>query len=62
MDMRELKALEIAARSKVAFADGAWLIPSQSSPGSKYRVTLDPPSCQCEDVCVRRIASLTGVV
>ncbi len=49
MDMRELKGLEIAARSKIAFADGAWLVPSQSSPGTKYRVTLDPLFCQCED-------------
>lgn len=28
MDMRELKGLEIAARSKVIFQDGAWLVPS----------------------------------
>jgi transposase len=55
MDLRELKALEIAARSKIAFADGAWLVPSQSSPGTKYRVTLEPvPSCQCEDFQLRR--------
>jgi hypothetical protein len=50
VDMRELKALEIPARSKITSADGAWLVPSQSSPGTKHRVTLGPaPSCQCED-------------
>ena len=30
MDMRELKGLEIAARSKVTFDGEAWLVPSQS--------------------------------
>ena len=54
MDLRELKALEIAARCKITFADGAWLVPSQSSPGSKYRVTIDPPSVQCEDFALRQ--------
>jgi transposase len=57
VDLRELKALEIAARSKIAFTDGAWLVPSQSSPGTKYRVTLEPdPSCQCEDFQSRQEA------
>jgi hypothetical protein len=56
VDLRELKALEIAARSKIAFADGAWLVPSQSSPGRKYRVTLDPPACSCEDFQLRQEA------
>jgi transposase len=55
MDLRELKALEIAARSKIAFTDGAWLIPSQSAPGTKYRVSLAPaPSCTCEDFQLRQ--------
>jgi transposase len=54
VDLRELKALEIAARSKIAFADGSWLVPSQSSPGTKYRVTLDPLSCPCEDFSLRQ--------
>jgi transposase len=49
MDMRELKGLEIAARSKIVFADGAWQVPSQASPTTKYRVTLEPISCNCED-------------
>jgi transposase len=55
MDMRELKALEIAARSKIVFADGAWSVPSQTCAATKYRVTIgEAPSCQCEDF------SLTG--
>jgi transposase len=55
VDMRELKALEIAAWSKIAFADGVWLIPSQSAPGTKYRVSLaPPPSCTCEDFQLRQ--------
>ena len=49
VDMRELKALEIAARSKVVFAEGIWLVPSQTN-GNRYRVTLKPEAtCTCED-------------
>lgn len=50
MDMRELKGLELAARSKVAFGGGEWLVPSQSGKGT-YRVVLKPgaDSCTCED-------------
>jgi transposase len=54
MDMRELKALEIAARAKIAFADGAWLVPSQTT-GNKYRVTIGAqPSCTCDDFQLRQ--------
>jgi transposase len=51
MDMRELKGLEIAARSKIAFRDGFWHVPSQTAAGTKYRVTLSPEGdrCECED-------------
>jgi transposase len=50
MDMRELKGLEIAARSRIGYKDGAWLVPSQSGKGM-YRVHLTPQgdSCECED-------------
>jgi transposase len=50
MDTRELKGLEIAARCRITFADGVWLVPSQSS-GGKYRVVLksDGDTCTCED-------------
>src|SRR5437762_10320662 len=54
MDMRELKALEIAARSKITFNGVAWIVPSQTS-GSKYRVTIgSQPSCECEDFLLRQ--------
>src|SRR3954454_12532206 len=53
MDMRELKALEIAARLRVVFQDGVWVVPSQSS-GQKYRVSLKPLSCECEDFALRQ--------
>jgi transposase len=48
--MRELRGLEIAARCRVAYKDGAWLIPSQSGKGT-YRVTLKPggDACKCDD-------------
>jgi transposase len=53
MDLRELKGLEIAARCKVEFQSGVWLVPSQSGSG-KYRVTLSPDGCQCEDFSLRQ--------
>ena len=50
MDLRELKALELAARAKITFDDGAWLVPSQST-GGVYRVLTWPGAerCECED-------------
>jgi transposase len=52
MDMRELKGLEIAARSKLTYKQGAWYVPSQGNRGA-YRVTLSPESCECEDFVTR---------
>jgi hypothetical protein len=50
MDLRELKALEIAARSRIMFKDGVWLVPSQTSMTITYRVGIgSEPSCTCED-------------
>jgi hypothetical protein len=55
LDLRELKALEIAARSRIAFENGVWLVPSQTT-GSKYRVTIgDEPSCECDDFQLRKL-------
>jgi transposase len=54
MDMRELKALEIAARSRIVFSEGVYIVPSQTS-AKKYRVTLHPAvSCSCEDFELNR--------
>jgi hypothetical protein len=53
--MRELKALELAAKARITFTDGAWLVPSQTSIGTVYRVAVgDPPSCECEDFHLRQ--------
>jgi hypothetical protein len=52
VDLRELKALELAARSKIVFHLGRWLVPSQGS-GKVYSVSLSPPSCSCEDFELR---------
>ncbi len=49
MQMRELKALEIAARSKLAFTNGVCVVPSQANASVKYKVTLDPVGCTCQD-------------
>ena len=55
MDLRELKALEIAARTQIAFTDGFWLVPSQATSGY-YRVTLGPePFCPCDDFELRQL-------
>ena len=50
MDMRELKGLEIAARSKIVFDGDAWIVPSQTGTG-RYKVVLRPDgdTCTCED-------------
>ena len=57
MDMRELKALEIAAKFRIVFEKDAWLVPSQSS-SAKYRVVLglmpEADTCTCEDWTLRR--------
>jgi transposase len=55
MDLRELKALEIAARARLAFSEGVWIVPSQTTSAS-YRVTIgDTPSCQCDDFQLRQL-------
>src|SRR5437763_1401022 len=50
MGMRELKALELAARAKITWDGEAWSVPSQSTRGT-YRVVTWPgaESCECED-------------
>jgi len=55
MDLRELKALELAARSKVEWTGKVWLVPSQTT-ATKYTVTLTPESCQCDDYALRKLA------
>jgi transposase len=55
MNVRDLKALELAARTRIAFCDGAWIVPSQTSRGS-YRVTIGTePSCPCDDFQLRKL-------
>jgi transposase len=50
MDTRQLKALEIAARMRIEFKEGQWLVPSSSGNGV-YRVVLkhDGHTCTCPD-------------
>ena len=55
MNLRDLKALEIAARAKIAVHNGVWMVPSQTTSGS-YRVTLGAePSCPCDDFQLRKL-------
>jgi transposase len=54
MNVRELHALEIAARSKITFANGVWLVPSQTT-AAAYAVTLGgEPFCPCDDFTLRK--------
>jgi transposase len=49
LDLRELRGLELAARSKITFDGKEWSVPSQTGT-AKYRVGIgSTPSCQCED-------------
>jgi transposase len=54
VELRELKALELAARARILFNNGFWVVPSQTAPAASYRVTIDPPSCECEDFVLRQ--------
>ncbi len=54
MELRQFKALELAARARIVFDGTAWLVPSQTD-GSKYRVSIGAaPCCQCEDFSLRQ--------
>jgi hypothetical protein len=56
MEMRELKALELAARAKIVQTDdGTWTVPG-STPGGTYRVVTWPgaESCTCPDYELRK--------
>src|SRR5260370_3742734 len=56
MEERELKALEIAAKSKLTRRGRTWLVPSQSVRVAQYTVKLDPqePECSCPDFECRK--------
>lgn len=55
MQLRHLKALEIAARARVSFDGTCWLVPSQSTADKVYRVTLgDKLACDCDDFQLRQ--------
>ncbi len=48
VELKELKALEIAARHRIVGDGQSWIVPSQTT-ATKYRVELQPvPSCTCE--------------
>lgn len=50
MTEREIKALQIAAKSKLTRKGNTWLVPSQAGQG-QYKVNPDPesPHCTCPD-------------
>ena len=56
MEERELKALQIAAKSKLTRRGKTWLVPSQSVRGAQYTVKLEPnePQCSCPDFECRK--------
>jgi transposase len=57
MDARDVKALELTCNSRIRFADGHWLVPSQATRpgGGRYKVNASAasPSCECEDFQLR---------
>src|SRR2546423_8217400 len=55
VDIRELKALELAARAKIVWGGESWSVPSQSG-NQPYRVVTWPgaESCACEDFQLRQ--------
>jgi transposase len=57
MDAREVKALQVTGDLRITFKNGEWLVPSQSSPSTRYTVnpSLANPSCDCEDFQLRRL-------
>src|SRR5690349_7990322 len=56
MEPRELKALEIAAKSKLTRKGNTWIVPSQAGP-KKYTVDPTPegPRCTCPDFEARQL-------
>lgn len=50
MEEREIKALQIAAKSKLTRKGNVWLVPSQAGQG-EYEVNVDPDffNCTCKD-------------
>jgi len=57
MDARETKAVKLTGDMRITFKDGEWLVPSQSSPSTRYKVNPSAanPSCECEDWQLRRL-------
>ena len=55
VDMRELKGMELAARARIVFINGHWVVPSQTSPTTSYKVNLEPvATCECDDWQLRK--------
>jgi transposase len=54
MELRQLKGMELAARTRITYEGHYFSVPSQSGNGA-YRVTLRPAeSCACEDFQLRQ--------
>lgn len=56
MNARQQKATQLTGDLRILFKDGQWLVPSQSSPSTRYTVnpSLANPSCTCDDYQLRR--------
>lgn len=56
MDAREAKAINLTSDLRISFKDGEWLVPSQTSPSTRYAVnpSLANPSCECDDFQLRQ--------
>lgn len=54
MSEREIKALEIAARTKIKKTNGKWVVPSQTGNGTQYKVDNELSNCTCPDYEARQ--------
>ncbi len=56
MNSREAKAVKLTGDLRITYKDGEWLVPSQSSPSTRYTVnpSMANPSCTCEDWQLRK--------
>ena len=54
LNIRELRGFDIANRYTIKQANDAWLVPSTSGKGIKYKVDINSQICDCADFEIRR--------
>src|SRR6185312_2634466 len=49
MDLKKARGRQIALLGGITKKGKVWLVPSQTRPGVRYKVTLNPKKCGCRD-------------